>query len=116
MNERQGLRVKARLSRDFMLEGFRIFVSQRISDAGYVVLDDSFEGLRISAYADGEVPPNGVFVSTESAQGLLNDLYNAGLRPTEERFRDGEAKAKEAHIADLQNIVKQVLPAALRRG
>jgi hypothetical protein len=50
-------------------------------------------------------------LSRDDAQGLFNELWRAGLRPTTEIGSEGERVALKNHIADLQKVVDRVLPA-----
>lgn len=60
-----------------------------------------------------ELSPLGYLVDQE-AQRLMDDLYAAGVRPTEGRVTDEVKKAMEANLSDLRGILKDVLPAALK--
>ena len=41
----------------------------------------------------------------QSAQSLLNALWNAGLRPTDFKSPNGEINRLEAHLADMRKLV-----------
>jgi len=55
-------------------------------------------------------------VSWESAQELADDLWRAGIRPTEGKVSDKTLGAKDEHLKDLREILKAVMPSALRNG
>lgn len=44
-------------------------------------------------------------IRIEEAQRLIDDLWNAGLRPTHARATDETVAAQKAHIADLKDTV-----------
>ena len=50
----------------------------------------------------------------EQAQELMDDLWRAGFRPAEVGTA-GQLAATERHLKDLQELVEQVLPRALRK-
>jgi len=45
----------------------------------------------------------------EQAQVLMDDLWNAGVRPTEGAGSAGAMRAAQAHIADLRRVTFKVL-------
>ncbi len=45
----------------------------------------------------------------EQAQVLMDDLWNAGVRPTEGAGSAGAMRAAQAHIADLRRVAFKVL-------
>lgn len=44
-------------------------------------------------------------ISIDSAQTLMDDLWNAGIRPTEGTGSAGSLKATENHLGDMRRIV-----------
>lgn len=60
-----------------------------------------------------EVQPTAL-LTEEAAQVLMDDLYSAGLRPTEGKVSDRTLAAQTDHLKDLRSILDRVLPAALK--
>lgn len=54
-------------------------------------------------------------LNEERAQQLMDDLWRAGLRPTEGKASAGLAAAQESHLNHLAAILDRVLPSALRQ-
>lgn len=52
----------------------------------------------------------------EAAQDLLNDLWHAGLRPSDGTGSTGQLAATENHLKDMQEIVKKLLDKILTEG
>lgn len=52
---------------------------------------------------------------TNAHQILIDDLWNIGLRPSDEVGSKGQLKATENHLKDMQELVRKLLPKALRR-
>jgi hypothetical protein len=50
-------------------------------------------------------PPALFSLGQKAAQLLMDDLWHAGLRPTQAAAGDAVLAAKDAHIADLQRLV-----------
>jgi len=48
-------------------------------------------------------------IRTEQAQVLMDDLWNAGIRPTDGAGSAGAMRAAEHHIADLRQVAFKVL-------
>lgn len=48
-------------------------------------------------------------ISNNEAQTLMDDLWNAGLRPTEGTGTAGALKATEVHLADMRRIAFDAL-------
>lgn len=44
-------------------------------------------------------------ISMESGQKLMDDLWNAGVRPTDSRDKSDIIQAKNEHIQDLRKII-----------
>lgn len=57
----------------------------------------------------GDLVPSTITIPVEAAQTLMDDLWNAGLRPTEGTGSAGSLRATESHLADLRKIVFNVL-------
>ncbi len=46
----------------------------------------------------------------EAAQTLMDDLWNAGIRPTEGAGSAGAMRATERHLEDMRTLVFKVIP------
>jgi hypothetical protein len=79
---------------------------------GPVVVVDSFTTREV---AEGERVRPFAYLEDSAAQRLMDDLWNAGLRPTEGKGSAGQLAATEAHLRTLQDLTKQILPVALRK-
>ena len=44
------------------------------------------------------------FLKRQEAQGLMDELYRVGFRPTENHYTDETFKANREHIADLRRV------------
>lgn len=53
--------------------------------------------------------PVALRVPVEQAQGLMDDLWNAGVRPTDGNGSAGAMRAAERHIADLRAVAFKTL-------
>lgn len=58
---------------------------------------------------DGQPVDPTITIPIEAAQTLMDDLWHAGLRPTEGTGSAGAMRATEAHLADLRKITFAVL-------
>lgn len=54
------------------------------------------------------------FLQMEDAQALADDLWRAGVRPTEGKVGDRTLEAQQENLKDLREIVGRLLPSALR--
>jgi hypothetical protein len=50
-------------------------------------------------------------IPMEEGQHLIDQLWEAGYRPSVGVSSQGEAEAHRAHIADLRSVVDRILPA-----
>lgn len=53
-------------------------------------------------------------LSTDDAQTLMDDLWNAGLRPTEGTGSAGSLRATEKHLEDMRGMTTKLLDKVLR--
>lgn len=61
-----------------------------------------------------EVEPVG-YLEQQDAQVLMDDLWSAGVRPTEGAGTAGSMAATKAHLDHMTRLLDQVLPLALPR-
>ncbi len=75
----------------------------------YVVSEVAF-----SEFKSGEIIPGSMYVPKNEIEGLMDDLWRAGVRPTEVGTA-GHVAAVQAHASHLERILDKVLPSALKR-
>lgn len=57
-----------------------------------------------------------LILSMESAQRLMDDLYNCGIRPTDAGESVGALSATKFHLEDTRKLLEQILDEFLERG
>lgn len=77
-------------------DGIDIYIRYR----GAWIRDFEFVQVR-----EGEVPPHAFRLAYCQAQELMDRLYAAGLRPTEQRDSAGVLAATERHLQDMRHLV-----------
>ncbi len=55
-------------------------------------------------------------LSRDQGQTLMDDLWNAGIRPTEGTGSAGSLAATQKHLDDYRKLVDRILPVALTKG
>jgi hypothetical protein len=55
-----------------------------------------------------------LLMDDSQAQQLMDDLWQAGVRPTEGQGSAGQLKSTENHLKDMQDMSKQMLGVVLR--
>lgn len=94
-------RLSIRCTPDLPMDGFQVWIFERNNDGLHVA--DPVTIRRVEQ--EGVTFPPTLQLSSNAAQTLLDDLWVAGLRPTDYHDTRGEVTAMRAHIADLQRIV-----------
>lgn len=61
--------------------------------------------LNFKPLPDGEVPPESFELRNEDAQELMDELWSAGLRPTEGSGSAGALSATQRHLEDMRTLV-----------
>ena len=61
--------------------------------------------IRFEELPVGEKPEPTLSIPTEDAQTLMDDLWQAGLRPTEGTGSAGSLAATERHLKDMRRLV-----------
>ena len=81
--------------------------------AGAEVLIKGPEGyvhdFHLREYTEGMMIPPSLRIEDPAAQVLMDDLWQAGYRPTEGRGSAGALFAVEKHLADMRTIVAKQL-------
>lgn len=67
------------------------------------------EPMILTTRPPGEIVEPFVSVETEEAQELMDELWNAGLRPSEGSGSAGSLAATERHLADMKTIAFHAL-------
>lgn len=62
------------------------------------------------AIAYAEERSAGLTIQKETAQSLMDQLWNLGIRPTEGHGSTGQLAATEAHLADMRALVFKSVP------
>lgn len=65
---------------------------------------DKFQA-EVRSYVDGEAFERSLHITIEAAQTLMDDLWQAGLRPTEGAGSAGAMRATERHLEDMRKLV-----------
>lgn len=60
--------------------------------------------IKLEAVGDGEFLPAPIQLSPEMAQGLMNSLWDCGLRPSAGQGSVGQLSATERHLEDMRTI------------
>lgn len=61
-------------------------------------------------YYDAGADKHALSIAPETAQELMNELWNAGIRPTEGHGSTGQLAATERHLEDLRALVFKSVP------
>lgn len=54
-------------------------------------------------------------INSEQAQGLMDSLWDCGIRPASGHGSSGQREALESHLAHVSRILDAVLPTAVRK-
>lgn len=100
-------RVNVYVSRNFLRRGFEFHI---------VAINLATRETNLARPVEfAVVPENTQFsepaftLKEEEAQGLMDELWNAGIRPTEGAGSAGSMAATQAHLADIRRIAFGVL-------
>lgn len=67
---------------------------------GRLTMEKAIEGMRVDPTVE---------LSNQAAQTLMDDLWHAGIRPTEGHGSAGSLKATQDHLKDMRKIVSKTL-------
>jgi len=84
---------------------FRNFLDVYIMREIVGVKQECVTVLPFEEYSDPTVASSCMTLNAESAQRLMDDLWNCGLRPSEGSGSAGAMKATQNHLADLKKIL-----------
>ena len=82
-------------------EGVSLFLRHVTIGSSIVVA----KPLTFESYENGEIAKPFLQLSIHTAQQLMDELWQCGLRPTEGTGSAGSLKATENHLADMRKIV-----------
>lgn len=92
----------------------RFKVERHVFDnfVGFYMVDTDAYGRRfhperivLKEYEEGAMVPEFMEISEDDAQRLMDEMWNAGFRPSEGSGSAGALKAVQDHLADMQKIV-----------
>lgn len=86
------------------------FVIRHKDDSGHI---STVKDLIFEPYEPGMVMVETGVIDPTAAQVLMDDLWAAGLRPTEGKGSAGSLKATEKHLEDMRRIVSKKLDVSL---
>lgn len=88
------------------MDRFELFIiNNKVNDAGY----KQYGQVSYAEMTPGCEVPVAVGLSQEQAQCLMNDLWNAGVRPARNCHINDEANNMAAHLSDMRAIVEKTL-------
>ena len=90
-------------------DGIELLVREKHSDGRISVV----KNLTLEAIAPGMYSGPTATVTREAAQVLMDDLWHAGLRPSEGSGSAGSLRATEKHLDDMRRIVAKKLDVSL---
>ncbi|MEO2054718.1 MAG: hypothetical protein ABGX83_05405 [Nitrospira sp.] len=99
------LKVRAFLAHWSM--GIEVLITDEYNHSGHDSL--SVAEITMKRTTPGEVMKPTFSLQKPSAQVLMDDLWNAGIRPTEGSGSAGSLKATEKHLSDMRTIVSKKL-------
>lgn len=88
--------IKVRAAREFMSDSLSIYVK----DGRYHCVD-----VVMQEKAPAEYVPPAMTISANAAQTLMDDLWAAGIRPTEGAGSAGALAATQKHLEDMRTLV-----------
>lgn len=62
------------------------------------------ENMTLIDVTDGAEPPSAAFIDMRDAQQFMDDLWSAGVRPTDGKDPKGQIAATQRHLEDMRAI------------
>lgn len=105
--------LKARIERSWAMDGVKLHLFERLPDGKLSLLS----GLVFKEYGATEMfePSESINLPYATAQELMDELWQAGLRPSEGSGSAGSLRATENHLKDLQTLSWRLL-SMIERG
>ena len=105
--------LKARAERQFVTDGIVIHLYETTEDGKISIMTDAiFETFDPTQFIE---PDKALVVPYQTAQELMDSLWDCGLRPSEGSGSAGALKAVENHLKDLQEYGKRLLTIVERK-
>jgi hypothetical protein len=97
----------------FYADAIAIHIYERFQNGDISLLS----GLQFTTHKNAEVvePQEAIQLPRETAQQLMDALWQCGLRPSEGTGSAGSLKATETHLKDMQDFSKRLLGMIERR-
>ena len=108
--------VQVRADKDYIGHGgVSIWVMQRLVDRTKLVgfRQQVVTGVTFGELGEGATLGEPMRISKADATELMDDLWNAGIRPSDIGTA-GHLAATQAHLRDMQGLIEKILPSALR--
>ncbi len=84
--------------------GFSVYISQRLEN-GQLVVGKPIVMEAVPAEMQCVSHPAAIYLSGDDAQRFIDELWNAGLRPTEGSGSAGSLAATQRHLEDMRALV-----------
>ena len=91
----------------FYADAIAIHIYERLQNGDISLLS----GLQFTTHREAEIvePQEAIQLPRETAQQLMDALWQCGLRPSEGSGSAGALKATEAHLKDMQDFSRRLL-------
>ena len=94
--------------RSWELEYYDILIGQNYPDRTMAATEIIFKEL-----PQGQQVKPLMSIRQESAQKLIDSLWNAGLRPSEKVGTVGQLKATQKHLGDMRRLIEKTMDVVL---
>lgn len=65
----------------------------------------TFESVMVKEISQAEIPPSFLTLTTEEATMFMDELWHAGIRPSNGEGSSGQLSATENHLKDLRKLL-----------
>ena len=91
----------------FYADAIAIHIYERLQNGDISLLS----GLQFTTHHEAEIvePQEAIQLQRETAQQLMDALWQCGLRPSEGSGSAGSLKATESHLKDMQELSRRLL-------
>ena len=91
----------------FYADAIAIHIYERLQNGDISLLS----GLQFTTHHEAEIvePQESIQLQRETAQQLMDALWQCGLRPSEGSGSAGSLKATESHLKDMQELSRRLL-------
>jgi hypothetical protein len=98
---------KVHAENNFYSNAISIHIYERLENGGISLLS----GLKFTTHREAEIvwPQEAIELPSETAQQLMDALWQCGLRPSEGSGSAGSLKATQDHLRDLQEFSRRLL-------